>query len=288
MTLIGSSIGLACAILYSVRSSFVKDVGGKDISKAQINFYIRLISLPIIAALAYFAKTRLSGFGDDFYFFFVLSLLTNTLFGFQQISVYKKHKFSDIESFFFLIIIFNLIAGFIVFGEIITLNKLVGIFIVISAFLILLGQKKKNGEDLGFVRDVTLFYLVMSAVDLFNKKTIVASSPLAYSLTMSIAQMVVFFFLSFRSRRINFGFYKLDNKQINLYLLLIGVMSSFTVVLVTYGYQLLPLGILATIVSLRVFISLWISHKKYLEDGIKIKLYATAVAFIGTAIIFLF
>lgn len=125
----------------------------------------------------------------------------------------------------------------------------------------------------------------MSLVDIFNKKSIVYSSPLAYTLLMSVSLAVFNLFLSIRIKKPDFGIYLLKDRKTNFYLLMVGLFASATTILLPFAYKLLPLGILTTIASLRVFISLWISHKKYFEDGLKIKLIATAVALLGTIIV---
>lgn len=283
MSIAGALITLFAGLFYSLRFSYVKDLGKFHLSKISINFYYRLISLPIIIGILLLSGEKLLDIKSNFLLWFSVALFVNTAFGLYQVYSFQKHDFSSIESLSFLEIFFTSVTGLILFNEVLTSTQMLGIGIIIVAFLLLLFFGSK-GKSKWSIIEIIFYYSFTSVLNLVNKQAINTSSPLLYIFYLTFGLTIIFLILSVRDFRF---MYKLDIKQANKLLIIIGIIAAVTFICVSYGYKLLPVGIVSALISLKVFISLWLSYRKYGEKNLLSKIMASVIAVIGTVVLFM-
>ncbi len=283
--LFGLLITFAATIIYSIRFSFVKDLAVFKIPKSQVNLFYRIFSLPIIIAIVLILKENVLHVQPQFIVWFFISLSINIVFALYQVHAFQKHKFSSIESLSFTGIVFSTLLGVIVFGEKLLLNQIIGIALTLVAFFILaVAERKEIKVNKTHFLEMLFYYLFGAITDLGNKQSIQLSSPLTYVFYLTLGTIIVYFFLGLKEKNL----YKLNDIKANKLLVLIGVCAALSFIGISFGYKYLPLGVLATVLSSETFISLWISHKKYNEKDLGIKIFASIVAFIGLLILFIF
>ena len=116
MFLIGLLSTMGGAIFYSLRYSFVKDLGKHTVSKIQTNLFYRIVSFPIVALVVFLLRENLVPVKTEFAFWFLIALLINVVYGYFTVHVFQKHKFSSVESVGFLNILFSTLFGLIIFS----------------------------------------------------------------------------------------------------------------------------------------------------------------------------
>ncbi len=285
MILLGLVLSLAASAIYSLRYSFIKDLGKHAVPNTQVNFLYRAISFPFILLVIFVLQTDLFEFGDNFLVSFAVALTLNVGYGLYAVYLFQKHRFSSVESLKFLNIIFSAILGTIFFKEILRPNEIAGIGIIVGAFCILaLSERKVLKKNTIPFFEIIFYYFFGSLIDLANKQAINESSPMSYTVYLTAGLIIVNLLLAVKGKHQ----YKFEDKKANLLLVLVGVCAAFSFIGMSFGYKLLPLGVVTSIIAANTFLSLWISHKKYEEDDLKGKLVASVVAFIGILILFLF
>jgi drug/metabolite transporter (DMT)-like permease len=284
MYILGITLSFVTAFLYSLRYSFIKDLKSHSVSNLQINFYYRLFSLPVLFILAYFIKQRIFSFQADFIIWLLISLAVNVIWSLYSVYIYQKSPFSSIESLQFLNIVFGTIFGAILFNEILSFSKMLGIFITVLALFILMFNELKDKKQVKLNIAILGYYFITAVVDSANKQAIAKSSPIIFSISVTILLLIVYFFLiKFRKDTININAKSVPMKI----LILIGLISGLSALSLSYVYKLLPLGVAVTLVSSRVFFSLWLSKKKYQEKNIVSKIISSGIALAGMAIMFI-
>ena len=109
------------------------------------------------------------------------------------------------------------------------------------------------------------------------------SSPVSYIFWLTLGLIVFNLIIALKERH----FYKFTDFRANLLLILVGICAALSFIGISFGYKLLPLGVVASIISSKTFISLWLSHKKYKEKDLSTKFLASSVAFVGIMVLFL-
>ena len=283
MSILGTILTLVASLGYIFRYSFVKDLNKYNISKESVNFYYRIVSFPFILLIAVLFKENLLAISPQFILWFLATLFVNVFFGIYQVHVYQKHNFSSVEGLAFLEILFTTVSGALFFNEILSLRQFEGIAIIILAFILLtFFEMKKNKLNSGFL-EVLFYYLFVTAIILFNKQAILLSSPFKYAVYLTSGLVVANYLIIFLSKK---GIYRLENKKANKLLVLVGLMAAISFVSINFGYKLLPVGIVSSILSLKIFISLWLSHKKYAETDLLPKVVASVLACVGVVFLF--
>lgn len=174
-------------------------------------------------------------------------------------------------------------AGIIFFNEMLSPMKIVGISLTVVAFLILLLAEIKDKKQNFLKFQIVIYYLITSAVSIANKKTIATSTPIIFSISVTILLALSYLILSYlRGQKLR----KLNNYGMNKLLLFVGILGGITFLGVSYGIKLLPLGVLTTLLSSRVFFSIWISKAKYKEGNLVIKVIASILALVGIGVMF--
>jgi len=284
MYLFGSIITLITGLFYSLRYSLVKDLRDFKISKLQINFYYRLFSLPVLVVLAFILRNQLFSILPDFLLWLIIATVVNVFWGLYQVYIYQKSSFSSTESLQFLNIVFSTLAGVIIFGEIISFSKIAGISLTVIAFLILLFKDIKDKKQNFLKFQIVIYYLLTTLVDIVNKKAISLSSPIIYSISATVLLALAYLiFAKAKGQKID----RLDNGKMRNLLLLSGFLSGITVLGISYAYKLLPLGVAITLLSSRVFFSMWLSKAKYKEANILPNIIASIIALIGIGVMFI-
>lgn len=283
MNLLGALFCFVAGLSYSLRSSFLKDLGKFSISKSSVNLFYRAISLPFIIVIILLAKENILAVKIDFPLFFFVALVTNIAFGLYQVHAFQKHRFSLIEGLAFLDILITTLAGFLFFGEILTQNQTIGIITIILSFIIFTMSEIKEKNSLP-IAEIFFYYTFTSAINVVNKQAIKLASPLTFTLYLTIGLILANFLLTFRK---NWSIYKWQFKEANKLLILLGVLAATAFISISYAYKLLPVGIVSALISLKVFVSLWLSHKKYQEKNLRLKIIASVIAFVGTILLFI-
>lgn len=280
MSVIGLLLTLLAAVAYSLRYSFIKDLGKHEVSNLSVNFWYRVFGLPLIVIYLFISHTSIL-FSPQFWFWFGVSLLINFGFNLYQVHAFQKHPFSSVESLSFLGIFFTTIFGFFFFGETLGSREIIGIVTISIAFILLAitEYKKENNQAL---LQIALYYLFVAFIDIVNKQTILVSSPALYVFALTVGTIISSLLIAIIGKQKIYG---LGNPKANRLLGYVGLFFAISFIAISYGYKLLPVGLVATIVSLKVFISLWLSKKKYQEDNLLPKYIASAIAVIGILIL---
>lgn len=172
----------------------------------------------------------------------------------------------------------------IFFGEILSSKQFIGVFIIIVAFVLLtISEVRKNKISSGFL-EILFYYIFVTAINLFNKQSIKLSSPFIYAVYLTVGLIFANYILILLKRK---TIYKLESFKANKLLALVGLMAAISFVSINFGYKLLPVGIVSSILSLKIFFSLWIAHKKYGEKDLLPKVIASALACVGVVFLFL-
>lgn len=283
MLLLGALLGFIGATAYSIRNSQTKDFAKLKISKSSFNFYIRLFSLPIIYLSYLIANENMFDVKQGFIYILIVTILVMTITIYYQTHIFQTQKFSTVESLAFLNVIFTTIGGIIVFNEILGLKQYIGIAIIVVAYIELF-IRKRSALDFKCILAIVALYVLYATMDILNKAGINLSGPLTFGLLTTIGSTLIIFIGTLRGKN---KLYLFNNRQINKYLFFTILTTSLAYIALSYGYKLLPVGILATILSLKTFISIFISHKIYKETELKHYIKCTIIAFIGVILIFL-
>ena len=240
MSILGTILTILASIGYTFRYSFVKDLNVYNVSKESVNLFYRITSFPFILLIAFIFNTDLLQVSGAFLVWFLATLVVNTFFGIYQVHVYQKHNFSSVEGLAFLEILFTTLSGMFIFNEILVGKQLIGVGIIIAAFILLTAFELK-GKKPGFnYVEIILYYLFVTAINLFNKQAIILSSPFVYAAYLTFGLIVVnFLIVMFKRDKL----YKLENKSANKLLMLVGLMAAISFVSINFGYKLLPAGL---------------------------------------------
>ncbi len=284
MSILGALLTVLASIGYTFRYSFVKDLSKYKVSKESVNLFYRVTSFPFILLIALIFNTNLFEVSGAFITWFIATLLVNVFFGIYQVYLYQKHDFSSVEGLAFLEILFTTIAGAIFFNELLVGKQLIGIGVIIFAFVLLtLFELKSKKVSINYL-EIIFYYLFVTAINLFNKQSIKLSSPFTYAVYLTLGLIIVNYIIILFKKG---SLYRLENKSANKLLLLVGLMAAISFVSINFGYKLLPVGIVSALISFKTFFSLWISNKKYGETNLLPKTIAAIIALIGIIIIFL-
>lgn len=281
----GYLITLGASFLNSFRFSYFKDLGKHELSSTQINFFYRLLSLPLIVAIMLLLGENPLIVKSGFFSRYLAAIIINTFYLLYQVKIYQKHRFSTVESMNFMGIVFSLMAGFVFLGEILTFKQYIGVGIILVAFVLLTFSERRDiSQDRSPILEILFYYLVGTFTNLMNKQVVQASGPGVYTFYMTVGLIILTYILAVRNKQ---RFYDFKNIEVNLLLVVVAIFAALTFVGIGFGYKLLPLGVVSMLISTKVFISLWISHQKYQEGDLYFKLLASIVAFIGTAVLFI-
>jgi len=199
---------------------------------------------------------------------------------FIQLKLYEKHSLSTVESQKFLVVIFALIIGYYIFSEVLAYREMLGLTILLVSFVGLYLYELQPKIHL----DIALYYLFIDIVDITNRQSIRNSSPIAFSLYITVAMILSNLLVaSFRHKNI----YNFSHFGINWRLIVAGLISAFAIIGTSYGYQYLPIGLVSSILSTQTFFSLGLSHVKHKEKNLMPKVVASSFAFLGILAIFL-
>jgi len=280
MFVLGVTLTLFSSLLYSFRSSFLRDLGLMNINKPSVTLFFRLFSLPLILAIFYFSGENLIVTTPIFYVWLFLAILLNLFVSLFQLKLYQKHFLSTIESQKFLGVLFASIGGYYLFSEMLGTREFVGILVLVVAFVMMF--LLDNNRRIHF--DVIFYYFLLTSVDIINRQTIRSSSPLIFSVYITIAMIFSnYIFALFRGQKV----YSLIDKHINIRLIVTGLISAFAIIGTSYGYQYLPVGLVVTLLSTQTFFSLGLSHFKHKETNLLPKVVTASIAFLGILSIFL-
>jgi len=278
--MIGLLITLFSTLAYTLKFSYLKDLKDLPISKSSLNMFYRLASLPFIILFFFILKERLVISNNNFWIWGMLALTINVLLSLAQTYIFQKHQFSSVESFSFMEIVFTTLAGYLFLGEVLLPKQIIGIIIILCASIFVYWKEHKLGHFL-INLEIAAYYLIPAVACLFNKIAIRLSSPIIFSLFITIGLIISFLILSKNKA------YKINNIKINKLIIFIGLLTAFSLIGISYGFKLLPIGIVSTILTLKVFFSLWLARKKYGEKNLGYKIFSSALAFIGVIILFL-
>lgn len=282
---VGVIITLGATLFYSLRYSFVKDLGQYNLSKAQTNLYYRLVSLiPIVLFVILLGENILS-VHSTFPIWFAVALTVSVVFSLFQIFILQKHDFSLFGSLKAFSILFSTLGGILLLREVYSIRQCIGLVVIGFSLLILLApQRTQVSKMVSSAGWILLYYLIEAGVYISNKKAVALSSPPTFTLYMTIGLIIVNFALAiiFREKP-----YTGKNPKTNILLVLVGIFSAFSFIGISYGYKLLPVGIVVAIASLESFISILIAKKKYRETNLLPKIIASVVAFGGVLLIVL-
>lgn len=280
MFVLGVTFTLISSLLYSFRSSFLRDLGLMNINKPSVTLIFRSFSLPIILIIFYFSGEKLLVTSPVFYAWLFLAILLNLFVSLFQLRLYERHYLSTIESQKFLGVLFASIGGYYLFYEILGAREIVGILVLIASFIImfLLDANRRIHFD------VIFYYFLLTFVDIINRQTIRTSSPLIFSVYITIAMIFSnYAFARLRRQKI----YQMKDNKINIRLIITGLISAFAIIGTSYGYQYLPVGLVVTLLSTQTFFSLGLSHFKHKETNLIPKVVTSSIAFLGILSMFL-
>ena len=281
--MLGSIIATVSGIGYSLRLSFLKDLKKYNFGKSTINFYYRVLSLPLIIIMMLLINEKIVLNNPKFLIIFVISLFLNVIYTLYQVFVYQRSQFSNVESFSFLEIIFSTLLALIFFKQVLQIKEIVGIMTIVFGLLILTVKKTKIGDVRELVQ-IVFYYLIYSLVHNFNQQATYLSSPITYALLTTIGLVVAnFVIMLINHNDLN---YKISKGAFSI-LAITGFLTALSFIGSTYSYKLLPVGIAVTLFDTKVFFSLWLSHKKYGEKNLGYKVFASVLAFVGVIILFL-
>lgn len=280
MFVLGVTFTLISSLLYSFRSSFLRDLGLMNINKPSVTLFFRLFSLPIILIIFYYSGENLIVNTPIFYAWLFMAILLNLFVSMFQLKLYQRHLLSTIESQKFLGVLFASIGGYYLFYEILGTREIVGIIVLVIAFVIMF--LLDSNRRIHF--DVVFYYFLLTCVDIINRQTIHTSSPLIFSVYITVAMIISnYLFALFRGQRI----YMFHDGKINSRLIITGLISAFAIIGTSYGYQYLPVGLVVTLLSTQTFFSLGLSHFKHKESNLFPKVVTASIAFLGIISIFL-
>jgi len=278
--MIGLVITLFSTLAYTLKFSYIKDLKKFQVSKSSLNLWCRLTSLPFIVLSFFILKERLTIINNDFWLWGTLALIINIFLGLSQVYIFQKHAFSSVEAFSFIEIIFTTLVGYIFLNEMPLPKQIVGMVIIAFASTFEYWRELKSSNFLTNI-EIASYYLIPATSSLFNKISIQLSSPIIFSLFITIG-LIISYILIGRN-----NLYKINITKANKLLFFIGFLTALSFLGISYGFKLLPIGLVSTILTLKVFFSLWLAHKKYGEKNLGHKVFASVLAFIGVIIIFL-
>lgn len=282
MTILGYISSIAAAAFYTLRFSTIKDLKISNLSKNELNFYTRLFSLPFILFLILLTGVSVTSFKPGFYPWMLATILIHALYNIYMVRIFQKYDFSFVMTLEPIKIPLSFVLGYLFLGEILQPNQFIGMLIIFLALSTLVLFDKKIKLKALPLWEVTFFYLFTAFLGLINKKVILLSSTLSFTLWSVVGLILVHFLLSLGRP----NFYKLETKATNKALVCLGFLSAVSFAAVNYGLEVLPIAIVSTLVTTKMFMSLWLSHKKYKEQNIKLKVLVSVIAFIGVIILF--
>ena len=278
--MVGLAITLFSTLAYTLKFSYLKDLKDLPISKFSLNMFYRLSSLPFIILFFFILDEGLVIPNNNFWMWGTLTLIINVLLSLAQTYIFQKHQFSSVEAFTFIEIVFTTLIGYLFLNEVLLPKQIIRIIIILCASIFVYWKELKLGHFL-INLEIASYYLIPATASLFNKIAIQLSSPIIFSLFTTIGLIISFLILGRNN------IYRIDNTKINKLLIFIGFLTAFSLIGISYSFKLLPIGIVSTILTLKVFFSLWLSHKKYKEKNLSHKVFASVLAFIGVVILFL-
>lgn len=281
--LLGSLLGFIGALTYSLRNSYTKDLAAFNISKNSINFYSRLFCIPLILIATLFTEVNWYNFKDGFIFYTTIAIVIISVAIYYQVYIFQTQNFATVESLYFLNVIFTTLGGIIFFNEILSTKQYIGIAIVCIAYIELYIRKKHDLKLSDLAKIVGLF-LIYSATDLANKAAIIRTDPIVFTLVTLVAITIIAFISAVISKQ---EIYKLNDPKANKILIIMAIISAISYIAINFGYKLLPVGILSTILSTKTFMSLFLSYKKYNMKDLKYYIKCSIIAFIGVILIFI-
>lgn len=282
MTIIGYITSIVAAALYTLRYSTVKDLKIHKISKNQLNLYTRLFSIPFLLLIIYLTGESVTAFKEGFFFWITITVLVHTAYNIYLVHTFQKHDFSFVMTLEPIKIFFSLSLGYFFLGEVLKTNQLIGLLIIVLAMSVLLISDKSVKLKNISLWEVLFYHMATASLGLVNKKAILLSNSMAFTLWTAVGLAAAHFILSLgRNKQ-----YKLNNKSTNLSLVYLGLLSALSFSALNFGLAILPIAIVSTLISTRVFMSLWISHKKYKEKNLGLKAVVSLGAFVGILVLF--
>ncbi len=272
---------LSSSVFNTFRFSFVKDLKEHNVSKSSINFWYRLLSLPLVLVAFWFSKESLWSLDYWFYVFFALALVLNVIYGYLQVWFYHKYPFSIAEGSVFSEIIFTFLLGYLFFAEKIAFMQVIGLTIILISTILFI-NRYSNTIKLSSLYGLLAYNLYTSILNIANRQAIHNSSPIVYVLFITVFMIPVFGIIS---AEIEKTFYTFRNKDANKLLILVAIFAFVAFYSIAYAYSTLPVWIVSALLYLRVFLSLAVSAIKYKEKDMKFKIGISVVAFIGGIIL---
>lgn len=281
--LIGYLVTIASTMLYTVRFSLVKDLKSHKISGNHINFFSRVICLPFLILFLAFTSESLFNFKPGFAIWMVITLIVSATYNVFLVRIFQENDFSLVMVLEPFKIVFSVLLGLIFLGEVLTANQIVGMLVVSMALLYLVIKDSKVSLKNINVFEILIFHASTAVLALVNKKAILVSSPLIFTIYLTVGLIFIHFFLDFRHGK---KLYNFAEKKTNIILVQLGILTALSFYTINLGLAYLPIAVVSTISTTKVFMSLWISHKKYKESEYQLKLLVSLVAFIGVLIMF--
>lgn len=272
---------LSSSVFNTFRFSFVKDLKEHNVSKSSINFWYRLLSLPLVLVTFWLSRESIWSLDYWFYVFFAMALAINIGYGYFQVWYYQKYPFSIAEGSSFLEIVFTFLLGFVFFSEKISAFQGVGLLIIFVSTSLFL-YRYANAISITSIYGLIIFNLYSSVLNIANRQAIDHSSPIIYVLFVTFFMIPVFGFIS---RFIEKTFYVFRDKNSNKLLALVAICAFISFYSIAYAYSTLPVWIVSALLYLRVFLSLAVSAVKYKEKDMKFKIGISIIAFVGGIIL---
>lgn len=279
----GYIVTIASTIFYTLRFSLVKDLKSHKITGNHINFISRVISLPFLFIFLAYSTESLSSVKAGFGFWLFIALIASAAFNIFLVRVFQNNEFSLVMALEPFKIVSSVLLGFIFLGEVLTANQVVGMLVVSAALVYLVIKDSKISFKNINVIEILIYHFATSIIALLNKKVVLFSTPLVFTIYLTIGLVFIHFFLDFKK---GFNIYNFKEKSTNWVLLQLGLLTAVSFYAVNLGLLYLPIAVVSTISTTKVFMSLWISHKKYKESEYKSKLIASVIAFVGVLIMF--
>jgi drug/metabolite transporter (DMT)-like permease len=281
--ILGILAGAIAASGYSVRLAFLKNLAGLHFSKLTLNMLYRLSSLPFLILVFFCFNAQATIIQPIFPLVFLLSAVINLFFGYFQISTISKIKFSTMEGFIFLEILFSLILGKLLLQESLTIHQLIGIGVIGLALVYGAFHEIKKGGWSYF--GLAVFYNFLAAlVGVANKAAVQASSPMVFAVAITVTTILVYGALA-RSHVSNH--LRVSDQKTLWSFVAVGAITASSLVSIGFAYKFAPVAIVSVVLSMRVFLSLFLAKRKFQEVSVQHQMVSALVAVFGVLVLFI-
>jgi drug/metabolite transporter (DMT)-like permease len=235
-------LALLSGLLMGVRRIYEKELTG-IFSNFSLGFLQQAFSIPPAAALLLFFPIPAAVASLSWDFWWPLLIIWFVLYPVQTYFFYRslrEGELSDVMPMTALLPVLNVLASFVVIGELPALFGAIGIvLVVLGTYLILL--KKSGGPRLVRINKPALFMVVaMASISIgstLDKVAIQASTPVFYAFVNILGVSAVFFVLVFVFRQ--HGELKYVREKFNV-LLWLGILSGISFAAAMTAFSLAP------------------------------------------------